>query len=483
MSLKREITISPTTRIEGHGKVTITLNEGGNVSDAYFYATEIRGFDYFLRGMDAERLPFIISRICGVCSTAHVLASVKAIESIYGTEITETARKLRELLLMAQIITNHSLVFFFLTLPDFWFSTEENPSKRNMFQIMREKPEVGKKAVTLRSFGVHLLGVVGKREVHILSAIPGGIINPLKEHERQSLLVQAQEANEIVKEAFTLGKELFERNWGDFKKAGDYKTHYMALTKDDAVEFYDGKISVVNPEGQTVSEFSADDYMEHVEEKTYEWTYAKFAYLKELEWPNGIVQVGSTARMNVNKKITTGLAYKELNEFKRKFGSPAHTTLLLDYARLIDLLHACERAKELLEDENLTRTDTRVKVTPKAGTGVGVVEAPRGTLAHEYVLTSDGRLESMKLIIPTQLNNAAINLNLKDAAVEFIHKGEVKPGLLNRVEMIVRAYDPCIKCATRQVNEDLTVEVRNSKGELIRIPGSRLESQWLEMGS
>ncbi len=471
MSLKREITISPTTRIEGHGKVTITLNEAGNVSDAYFYATEIRGFDYFLRGMDAERLPLIISRICGVCSTAHVLASVKAIESIYGTEITETARKLRELLLMAQIITNHSLVFFFLTLPDFWFSTEGNPSKRNMFQIMREKPEVGKKAVTLRSFGVHLLDVVGKREVHILSAIPGGIINPLKEHERQSLLVLAQEANEIVKEALTLGKELFERNWEGFKKAGDYKTHYMALTKDDAVEFYDGKISVMDPEGQTVSEFSADDYMEHVEEKTYEWTYAKFAYLKELGWPNGIVQVGSTARMNVNKKMTTGLAYKELDEFKRKFGSPAHTTLLLDYARLIDLLHACERAKELLEDENLTRTDTRVKVTPKAGTGVGVVEAPRGTLAHEYVLSKDGRLESMKLIIPTQLNNAAINLNLKDAAAGFIHKGEVKPGLLNRVEMIVRAYDPCIKCATRQVNEDLTVEVRNSKGELIRIPG------------
>lgn len=471
MSPRREIAISPTTRIEGHGKVTITLDEAGDVSDAYFYATEIRGFDYFLRGMDAERLPFIISRICGVCSTAHILASVKAIESIYRTEITETARKLRELLLMAQIITNHSLVFFFLTLPDFWFSTEEDPSKRNMFQIMREKPEIGKKAVALRSFGVHLLDIIGKREVHILSAIPGGIITPLKERERQSLLQQAQEANGIAKEALTLGKDLFEKNWQDFKKAGDYKTNYMALTKDDTVEFYDGKISVINPEGQTISEFSADDYVGHVEEKTYEWTYAKFAYLKDLGWPNGMVQVGPTARMNVNKKMATGLAYKELDEFKRKFGSPAHTTLLLDYARLIDLVHACERAKELLEEESLTRTDTRVKVTPRAGAGVGVVEAPRGTLAHKYVLTGDGRLESMKLIIPTQLNNAAINLNLKDAAAEFIHKGEVKPGLLNRVEMIVRAYDPCIKCATRQANEDLTVEIRDSKGDLTRILG------------
>ena len=471
MSQKREITISPTTRIEGHGKVTIVLDDFGNVSDAHFYATEIRGFDYFLREMDAERLPFIISRICGVCSTAHVIASVKAIEIIYGTEITETAKKLRELLLMGQIISNHSLVFFFLTLPDFWFSPEENPSKRNVFQIMREKPEIGKKAIELRSFGTQILDVIGKREVHIVSVIPGGLINPLKEREREELLKAAKNACAITKEALALGKELFEKNWPDFRKAGDYKTHYMALTKGDALEFYNGKIRVINSEGETLSEFTAQEYMEHVEEKRFEWTYAKSAYLKALGWPQGIVQVGPTARMNVNKRAATEFADKELEEFKRKFGSPACATLLFDYARLIDLMYACERAKELLEDESLTRTDTRVKVEPKGGTGIGVVEAPRGTLAHEYVLTSGGRLKNMKLIIPTQVNNAAINLNVKDAAMEFIHRGEIKPGLLNRIEMVIRAYDPCIKCATRQVNENLRVELRNRKGELLRTLG------------
>ena len=472
MSQKREITISPTTRIEGHGKVTITLDEFGDVSDAHFYATEIRGFDYFLREMDAERLPFIISRICGVCSTAHVIASVKAIESIYGTEITETARKLRELLLMGQIISNHSLVFFFLTLPDFWFSPEENPSKRNVFQIMREKPEIGKKAIELRSFGTQILNVIGKREVHIVSVIPGGLINPLKEREREELLKAAKNACAITREALTLGKELFEKNWPDFRKAGDYKTYYMALTKGDAIEFYDGKIRVINSEGESLSEFTAQEYMEHVEEKRFEWTYAKSAYLKALGWSEGIFQVGPTARMNVNKRVATELADKELAEFKRKFGSPACATLLFDYARLIDLMYACERAEELLEDESLTRTDTRVKVEPKGGTGIGVVEAPRGTLAHEYVLTRDGRLKSMKLIIPTQVNNAAINLNVKDAAMEFIRRGEIKPGLLNRIEMVIRAYDPCIKCATRQANENLRVEIRNRKGELLRILGA-----------
>lgn len=468
MSHRREITISPTTRIEGHGKVIIFLDEIGNVSDAHFYATEIRGFDYFLRGMEADRLPFIISRICGVCSTAHVIASVKAIESIYGTEITETARKLRELLLMGQIISNHSLVFFFLTLPDFWFNPEEDPSKRNIFQIMQEKPDIGKKAIALRSFGANILRVIGKREVHIISAIPGGLINPLKERERDELCKEADNACTITRDALAFGKELFDKNWEDFRKAGDYKTYYMALTEDGALEFYNGKIHVIKPEGETLQEFIAQDYMGYFEEKTYEWTYAKFAYLKTLGWPKGIVQVGPTARMNVNRRMTTELANKELKEFKRRFGSPTHATLLFDYARLIDLMYACERAKELLEDEDLTRTDTRVKVKPKGGRGIGVVEAPRGTLAHEYILTRNGLLKSMKLMIPTQVNNAAINLNVKDAATEFIRHGEIKPGLLNRIEMVIRAYDPCIKCATRIANESLMVEIRNNKGALLK---------------
>ena len=470
MSNKREITLSPTTRIEGNGKVTITLDEAGNVSDAYFYATEIRGFDYFLRGMDADRLPFIISRICGVCSTAHVIASVEAIESIYRTEITETARKLRELLLMGQVISNHSLVIYFLTLPDFYFPLDEDASKRNIFQIMRERPDIARKAIMLRSLGATILDVIGKREVHILSVIPGGLINPLQEKDREVLLQKAQSAWGVAKDALAFGKELFDKNWSDFKKAGDCKTYYMALTKNDAFEFYNSKIRVVDPEGNTASEFSAQDYMDFLEEKSYEWTFAKFAYLKSPGWPKGIVQVGSTARMNVNSRATTEVADRELKEFKRKFGSPTHATLLFDYARLIDLIYACERVQQLLGDKDLARTDTRVKVKPKGGRGVGVVEAPRGTLAHEYVLTDEGRLEQMKLMIPTQINNLAINLNVKEAAMKFIHNGEIKPGLLNKIEMVIRAYDPCIKCATRQADgsERIQLEIRDSRGQIMK---------------
>jgi F420-non-reducing hydrogenase large subunit len=397
------------------------------------------------------------------------MASVEAIESIYQTEITETAQKLRELLLMGQIISNHSLVTYFLTLPDFWFPLEEDPSKRNIFEIMRERPDVGKRAIALRSFGAKILDVIGKREVHILSVIPGGLIDPLREREREELLKEAENSIAIAKEALAAGKELFEKNWADFKRAGDYRTHYMALTQGDAINFYRGNIRIINPEGVNVAEFPAQDYMEHVEEKIYPWTYAKFAYLKALGWPEGIVQVGPTARINVNSKTTTTVANAELQEFKKKFGTPAHTTILLDYARLIDLMYAVEKAKELLEDKTLTQEDTRVKVKPKGGRGIGVVEAPRGTLAHDYVLSNDGRLEQLKLIIPTQINNQAINLNVKDAATEFIHNGEVKAGLLNRIEMVIRAYDPCIKCATRQTGERLRCEIVNYRGEVLAI--------------
>jgi coenzyme F420-reducing hydrogenase alpha subunit len=468
MSGRREITLSPTTRIEGHGKVTIILDDEGNVLDAFFHATEIRGFEYFMRGMEAEKVPFIISRICGVCSTAHVVASVKTIESIYGTEITETAKNLRELLLMGQIISNHSLVFFFLILPDFWFPIDEDPSKRNIFQIMRENPEIGRKAIKLRTFGTHILRLIGRRDVHILSVIPGGLTKPLTENERNILLREAKEACMITREAVELGKNFFDRHWEEFKSVETFETGYMGLIKGESMEFYEGRIRLINSNGTLKAEFSEENYADLIEEKTYPWTYAKFAYYKKLGWPRGVIQVGPTARMNVSERISTELANEELREFRKRFGHPAHAPLLFDYARLIDMLYACERMRQILEDEEIVRGDIRVKARTKAGVGVGIVEAPRGTLAHRYTISQTGRLKKIKMIIPTQVNNAAINMSVKAAASRFIRNGEVKPGLLNGVEMLIRAYDPCIKCATRSINERITIEIRNPQGKVIK---------------
>ncbi|MFP3984490.1 MAG: Ni/Fe hydrogenase subunit alpha [Candidatus Bathyarchaeia archaeon] len=466
----RQITITPTTRIEGHGKVTIWLDEFGNVSDAHFHATEIRGFEQFLLGMESDRLPLIISRICGVCSTAHIMASVKAIENAFQTEIPKTAQKIRELLLMAQVITNHSLVFFFLTLPDFWFGEKEAPQKRNIFQIMREDPEIGRKALDLKMLGTRLLSTVGGRHIHIVSVIPGGVVRPLTESQRTHLLQEAKNGVTLAKEALDLGKKLFQEKWEDFRQVAAIKTNYMSLTQNGNLSFYEGTIRVKNDKGITIAEFSPEEYMEYVSEKTLEWTYAKFAYLKKQGWPQGIVKVSSTARMNINDNIDTPLAKREFLEFKKDYGTPAHETLLFDYARLIELLYACEKAQELLEDKTVTESKTRTTLTPKEAEGLGVIEAPRGTLMHRYSLDTNGRLVDMRLIIPTQVNNAAINMSVKNAAEKFIKKAEIRPGLLNKIEMIVRAYDPCIKCASRTVENGnwLEVEIRNQRGELLK---------------
>jgi F420-non-reducing hydrogenase large subunit len=467
---QRQITISPTTRIEGHGKVTILLDESGNVSDAHFHVTEIRGFEQFLRGMETDRLPFIISRICGVCSTAHVVASCKAIENGYNVEITETAKKLRELLLMGQVITNNSLVFFFLVLPDFYFKLEEDPSKRNIFEIMRENPELGRKALELKMFGTQILQAAGKREVHVVSVVPGGIIRPLKESERTYLVDKGKKALELAQTAVLLGKELFERRWDEFRSIATIRSHYMGLAQNDMLNFHEGNLRIIGPIGEKVAEFPPENCLDYIEEKRLGWTYAKFAYLKSPGWPQGILKVGPTSRMNVIGDILTPLAKMEFREFRIRFGRLTHETLLFDYARLIELLYACERAIELLEDRKITKTNLRVEVVPKEGIGIGVVEAPRGTLVHRYALDKAGKTKNIKLIIPTQINNTAINQSVKDAAKEFIKSGEVKPGLLNSVEMVIRAYDPCIKCAARNLTNKgfLTVEVRNKEGEIVK---------------
>jgi F420-non-reducing hydrogenase large subunit len=466
----RQITISPTTRIEGHGKVTILLDETGNVSDAHFHVTEIRGFEQFLRGMETDRLPFIISRICGVCSTAHIIASSKAIENGYNVEITETAKKLRELLLMGQTITNHALVFFFLVLPDFYFKLGEDPSKRNIFEIMRQNPELGRKALELKMFGTQILQAVGRREIHVVSVIPGGIIRPLKESERIYLLEKGKRVLEIAQTAVLLGKELFERRWDEFKSIESIKSHYMGLVKNDMLNFHEGKLRIISPVGENVADFHSEDCFDYIEEKRLGWTYAKFAYLKSIGWSEGTLKVGSTSRMNIIGDISTPLARIEFREFRIRFGRLAHETLLFDYARLIELLYACERAIELLKDKDITKTDLRVKVMPKESIGIGVVEAPRGTLVHHYVLDKAGKTKNIKLIIPTQINNAAINQSVKNTAKEFIKSGEIKHGLLNSVEMVIRAYDPCIKCAARNsmTGGFLTVEVRNKEGDVVK---------------
>jgi len=335
---------------------------------------------------------------------------------------------------------------------------------------MREDPEIGKKALDLKMFGTHLLATVGGRHIHLVSVIPGGVIRPLTENQRAKLLKETEKGVTLAREALALGKALFQKKWEDFRRVATIKTNYMSLVKEGNLNFYEGKIRVKDADGKIVAEFQPKNYMYYVDEKALEWTYAKFAYLKKPGWPQGIVKVSSTARMNVVDNIDTPLARHEFLEFKKTYGAPAHETLLFDYARLIELLFACEKAKELLEDKTITKSKVRATLSSREADGIGVVEAPRGTLMHRYSLDTHGRLKDIRLIIPTQVNNAAINMSVKSAAEKFIKKAEIKPGLLNKIEMVIRAYDPCIKCASRTTgnNNWLRVEIRNSRGELLK---------------
>ncbi len=471
MSLEgRTITLSPTTRVEGHGKVTIYLDEFGKVSHAFFHATELRGFEKFLLGMEADRVPAIISRVCGVCSVAHHLASVKAIEDAYKVQVTETTKKLRELLLMGQIISSHSLSFFFLTLPDFYFGAEENPSKRNIFEIMRRDPEVGRKALTLISLGGEIIQTIGGRPIHPVAVVLGGMLHPLREADRASLHKKVDRAISLCQEAMSLGKNLFEAHMDEVKLFAPLKTYYMGLTQNGVLNFYDGRLRLSDPERRVVTDHDTAEYPSLVEEKTLEWTYAKFSYLQEYGWPKGILRVNSLARANIIDDIPSPLAREELKEFYRKFGKPAHETLLFDYVRLIELLHACERVKELLEAGDITREDVRVKVEPREGKGIGMIEAPRGTLVHQYTISSEGTMKRIRLTVPTNHNNAAINMSLRDVADEFVKAGNIQSGLLDRVEMVVRAYDPCISCATHTATPRRVsmIEVKDQRGDTVK---------------
>ncbi|MFQ6075277.1 MAG: Ni/Fe hydrogenase subunit alpha [Candidatus Bathyarchaeia archaeon] len=465
----RVLALSPTTRVEGHGKVTIHLDEFGNVSHAFFHATELRGFEKFLLRMEADRVPAIISRVCGVCSVAHHLASVKAIEDVYRVEVTETAKKLRELLLMGQMLSSHALSLFFLTLPDFYFGVEEDPSKRNIFEIMRRDPEIGKRALFFISLGGEVIQTLGGRPIHPVAVVLGGMLHPLSEADRASLLKKVEDAISMAKKTVLRGKRLFEDHMDEIRRFAVIKTHYMGLTQGGTLNFYDGMIRIIDPDRRTVTDHNPIEYPSLVEEKTLEWTYAKFSFLQEYGWPAGILKVNSLARANVVDDVPTPLAREEAREFYAKFGRPAHETLLFDYARMIELLYTCERMKELLEDEEITRRDVRVRVEPREGMGIGVVEAPRGTLVHQYTIDREGRMRRIHLTVPTNHNNAAINMSVKDVAYQFIRGGKVRPELLDRVEMVIRAYDPCISCATHTANNRYVsqVEVRDHRGNTI----------------
>lgn len=467
--MSKTIVIEPVCKIEGHGKVSIHLDDNGNVAESHFHVTEFRGFEKFCENRMAWEMPVITTRICGICPVSHHLASAKACDDLFGAEIPPAAKKLRELMQMAQYIHSHALHFFYLAAPDLLFGLDAPPEQRNVLGVVAANPELGKKAIGLRAFGQGMIEKVGGRSIHPVSAIPGGMSKPLGHDDRYELLKEIDGALAVAKEALAIVKGVNERYADLLPKFASFPTKYMGLVKDGALELFDGSLRLCDSDGKILEEFDPRQYLDYIAEQTIDLSYLKFPYYKKQGWPDGIYRVGPLGRLNVAERITTPIANEELKNFKALANGPVEASLAYHYARIIEMVHAVERAKELLMDDDIVSSETRVPVERKAGSGVGVIEAPRGTLIHHYETDDMGKLINVNIIVSTAHNYAAMDKSVNEVAKLVLNGKNPEEHLLNQVEMAIRCYDPCLSCATHQAGKmPLEIEFFAESGKLLR---------------
>jgi F420-non-reducing hydrogenase large subunit len=472
----KQIVLQPVTRIEGHAKITIQLDDQGNVADTRVNVVELRGFEKFCVGRPVEELPRIVCRICGVCPWAHHLASSKACDAVFGVEIPSVAKKLRELAYMGHFIHSHALHFFILAGPDFVMGPSADYSVRNVFGIAQTVPDIAKKVLRGRFLAQMMTQTLGGKAIHPDVSVPGGWSKPVTKEELDKLKEMAKECLDFATFAIDFAKtDIFPKYLETVKTFAPITTGFLGLTQNGDMNFYDGNLRMMTADGK-FEDFPTDKYLDYISEHVEPWTYMKFPYYKKdggfsmaIDSPKGIYRTNSLARINVCEKIPTPLAQKELEEFRKNFGRPAQLPLLYHWARLIEILYAAERAQQLLDDPEITDPNTRVNVTPKAGRGIGVVEAPRGTLIHDYTTDEKGLVKEVNLIVGTTHNNAAINMSVKKAATDLIKNGNYDQGLLNMVEMAIRAYDPCFSCATHALDGRIPIQINivNPDGETV----------------
>ena len=478
----RHITIDPITRLEGHGKIDIFLDESGEVERAYLEIPELRGFERFAQGRLAEDMPQITSRICGVCPTAHHMAATKALDALYRVTPPPAARKIRELVYSAFMIEDHALHLYILGGPDFIVGPEAPPAERNVLGVIAKVGlEVGKKVIGMRRRLRELITLAGGKVVHPVFGLPGGIAKPLTAADQARFVDTACEAVDFARFTLEIFENIVLKNseyvnliWSE---AFTHRTYYMGLVDEqNRVNFYDGKIRVVTPEGAEYARFPASEYLDYIGEHVEPWTYVKFCFLKPVGWKgfiegaeSGVYSVAPLARLNAAAGMATPLAQQAYEEyFSTLGGKPVHHTLANHWARAIELLYAAERMRELASDPEIADPNVRAIPTQAPKEGIGVVEAPRGTLLHHYVTDERGVIQKANLIVATQNNAARIAMSVEKAAKGLIKNGNVTEGLLNKIEMAFRAYDPCMGCATHSLagSTPLEIRLRNSRGEI-----------------
>jgi F420-non-reducing hydrogenase large subunit len=479
-----KVTIDPITRLEGHGKIEIFLDNEGNVANAYLQVPELRGFEKFCEGRRVEEMPNITSRICGVCPEAHSMASLKTLDAVFNVEPSSAVKKIRELLYSAFHFADKTTHFYILAGADFAVGPGASPAERNIFGLIaRVGKEVGLSVIKHRLMGHKIVQIIGGRQIHANYAIPGGVSKPISESERDEIREMAKQMVEFGKFSLKLFDRIVlqNRDYVDLILSDAYtlKTYYMGTVDEkNRVNFYDGKIRVVDPDGNEFVKYEPKDYQKHIAEHVEPWTYLKFPYLKKIGWKglvggknSGVYQATPLSRLNAADGMATPLAQEEYTKMYATLGGkPIHHTLAIHWARLIELLYAAERTLELAEDPEITDPNVRPVVTNTPSEGVGEVEAPRGTLTHHYVTDEKGIMKKVNLIVGTTNNYAPISISIKQAAQGLIKDGRFSEGLLNKVEMAFRAYDPCMACATHALpgQMPLIVNIYDADGKLVK---------------
>jgi NAD-reducing hydrogenase large subunit len=470
--MSQRIVIDPVTRIEGHAKITIHLDDRGEVEDARFHVTEFRGFEKFCEGRSFREMPVITPRICGICPVSHLLASAKATDAILAVEVPPTARKLRQVMNLAQLVQSHALSFFHLSSPDFLLGFDADPGTRDLFGLAGKFPDVARDGVRLRRWGQEVIETLGGKRIHPHWAVPGGVAAPLTEAGREKIRAGLGEAFEIAQRTLVSWKRTLDDRQEEARVFGNFPSLFMGMvTEDGGLEHTDGKLRFVDEKGEIVQDqIDPADYATWIGEAGEPDSYLKSPYFRPLGFPDGIYRVGPLARLNVANYCGTPLADAELAEFRQLGRGAVLSSFHYHYARLVEIVYAVERIQELLDWPDILSDDVAAVAMRNRTTGVGACEAPRGTLFHDYEVARGGLLTKVNLVIATGQNNLAMNKAVAQIARHFItgKKARIEEGLLNRVEAGIRAFDPCLSCSTHASGRmPLVVELLGAGGQLL----------------
>jgi NAD-reducing hydrogenase large subunit len=448
--MTHEIVIDPVTRVEGHGKITIQLDNQGAVADARFHVTQFRGFEKICEGRPFYEMPSLMARICGICPVSHLIASAKACDALLAVEIPPAADKLRRIINLAQIMQSHALSFFYLSSPDLLLGMESDPAQRNILGMAQKYPSIVQDGIRLRQIGQRTIEILGGKRIHPAWVVPGGVSEPLSAEKRDQIFAPLAEAKGIVLRTLDWFKRLLDQHHQEIQYFANFPTYFLGLVKPNGqICYYDGKIRITDATGKIIADqLKPDGYEDYIGEAVEPWSYTKFPYIKQEGYPAGIYRVGALARINISEACGTPLADQEKAEFSAIQRTTVLSSFYYHYARLIEILYCIERLELLLHDEEILSKHVRAHAQPNRLEGIGVVEAPRGTLIHHYKIDEEGLVRWANLIVSTVHNNMAMNRGVLQVARHYVGGTKISEGMLNRVEAVIRAFDPCLSCST-----------------------------------